>query len=332
MRFYNLTITLLLLALNLSAQTSDAIELSSEQIALIQSQGAEGVQTVLSELGIQIQDLEQIEEFASEAVSRQINESSNTEMISEVTSGITASIAEIALANSVEPSYAIEYVSAGAAHGLMKSNFTNMPRAIQALSKGTMLGAIQFSKSNEFDILKSSSAAASGSLAGVIEASNDLGFGIIRNVKASSSGLVIGTIISAKELNSAVFETLTATTEGIAEAAIEASVKVDIDLIPQITSASLGAGENTVRAATALNLSKRNTIEAIKEGLRKGSAKSLPGEGSNIRITINPIEDIDLVEVVEAFEAFEASSPGTTPIIETPFMDDPTIRQVSPTT
>lgn len=327
MRFYYLTITLLL-ALNLSAQTSDAIELSSEQIALIQSQGAKGVQAVLSDLGIQIQNLQQIEEFASESVSRLINGSSNTETISEVTSDITASLAEIALANNVEPNYAIEYVSAGAAHGLIKSNSTNMTRAIQALSKGSILGAILFSKSNGFDILKSSSAAASGSLAGVIEASNDLGLDIIRNVKASSSGLVIGTIISAEELDSTVFKTLTATTEGIAEAAIEASIKVNIDLIPQISSASLGAGENAVRTATTLNLSSRKTIEAIKEGLRKGSAKSLPGEGSNIRITIDPVEDIDFVEV---FELLEASFPGTIPIIETPFMDDPTIRQVSPT-
>ena len=327
MRFYYLTITLLLLALNLSAQTSDAIELSSEQIALIQSQGAKGVQTVFSELGIQIQDLQQIEEFASEAVSHLITGSSNAEMISEVASGITTAMAEIALANSIEPNYAIEYVSAGAAHGLIKVNFTNMPRAIQALSKGSILGAIQFSKRSGFDILKSSSAAASGSLSGVIEASNDLGLDIIRNVKASSSGLVIGTIISAEELKSTIFKTLTATTEGIAEAAIEASVKLNIDLIPQISSASIGSGENAVQTATTLNLSSRNTIEAIKEGLRKGSAKSLPGEGSNIRITIDPVEDIDLVEV---FEALEASSPGTIPIIETPFMDDPTIRQVSP--
>ena len=42
--------------LSLIAQPADAVKLSSEQIALIQNQGATGIQTVFEELEIDIQD------------------------------------------------------------------------------------------------------------------------------------------------------------------------------------------------------------------------------------------------------------------------------------
>ena len=57
MRFYYLTITLFLQGINLIAQPADAVKLSSEQIALVQNQGATGIQTVFEELGIDIHDL-----------------------------------------------------------------------------------------------------------------------------------------------------------------------------------------------------------------------------------------------------------------------------------
>jgi hypothetical protein len=51
MRFYYLPITLLLLTLNLAAQSTDAVELSSRQISLIQDQGAAGIKAVLGNRG-----------------------------------------------------------------------------------------------------------------------------------------------------------------------------------------------------------------------------------------------------------------------------------------
>ena len=72
MRFYYLTLTLFLQALNLVAQPADAVKLSSEQIAAIQNQGAKGIQTVFEESEIEIQDLPSVEAFASEVTSSQL--------------------------------------------------------------------------------------------------------------------------------------------------------------------------------------------------------------------------------------------------------------------
>ena len=44
MRFYYLTLTLFLQALSLIAQPADAVKLNVEQVALIQNQGATGIQ------------------------------------------------------------------------------------------------------------------------------------------------------------------------------------------------------------------------------------------------------------------------------------------------
>ena len=107
MRFYYLILTLFLLTLNLIAQPAYAIKLSSDHIAIIQSEGAKGIQTVFGELGIQIQDLQLVEDFTSDAVSGLITGSTNAEAIAEISSEITAALAEIALSENVEASFAI---------------------------------------------------------------------------------------------------------------------------------------------------------------------------------------------------------------------------------
>jgi hypothetical protein len=56
MRFYFITITLFSLTLNLAAQPADTVELSSRQIAQIQDQGSAGIQAVIEESNIDLQD------------------------------------------------------------------------------------------------------------------------------------------------------------------------------------------------------------------------------------------------------------------------------------
>ena len=108
MRFYYLIITLFLQALNLVAQPADAAKLSSEQIAAIQSQGVDGIQSVLAQSGIKIQDLPSVEAFASEVVSSQLSNSLSTETITDIASSLTIALAEIAISENINASYVIE--------------------------------------------------------------------------------------------------------------------------------------------------------------------------------------------------------------------------------
>lgn len=336
MRFYYLTITLLLLALNLSAQTSDAIELSSEQIALIQSQGAKGVQTVFSELGIQIQDLQQIEEFASEAVSHLITGSSNAEMISEVASGITTAMAEIALAENIETSYIIEYASAAAVHGVLEGiqdTNINPYDAIKAASEGTANGAIQFAVDTGTDTAKAISAASSGSLAGAIEASVGADLDVIQTVEVASAGIISGAISASDEANINIADTVTAAAAGAAEGAIEASVKADLVLNSQIVALAKGVAESDVVTATDAKIGVEQTLKAAEKGLNEGTFQTIAGNGQSIRIFIAPIKDANLHELEEAIVSGVSTGKkqaGYIPIVYTPYEDDPTIRQVSP--
>jgi hypothetical protein len=73
MRFYFITITLFSLTLNLAAQPADTVELSSRQIAQIQDQGAAGIQAVIEESNIDLQDKVATHALVSQIVSSQIN-------------------------------------------------------------------------------------------------------------------------------------------------------------------------------------------------------------------------------------------------------------------
>ena len=336
MRFYYLILTLFLQALNLVAQTADTVKLSSEQIATIQSQGVAGIQSVLAQSGIEIQDLPSVEAFASEVVSSQLSNSSSTETITDIASSLTIALAEIAISENINASYVIEYVSAGISQGLVEAcskNNVDVFKSITKASADVVTSAIQFSLETGYDIDKAVSAVGSGYLAGTIEAINNIEIDVVTAVEACSSGLIVGTINATLDNNVEIYETLASTCEGIAEAAVEASVREQLDLIKQITAASVGAGTSAVETATTLSLEISLTQKAILKGLKRGTIDSIPGKGNNIRIMIAPQKGIDAYELLKATEKSIYSSgleAGYFPIIETPLLDDPTIRQVSP--
>ena len=336
MRFYYLTFTILLQVLNLVAQPTDAVKLSSEQIALIKNQGATGIQTVYKESKIEAADLPSIEAFALEVTSSQLTKYSTENQINELASLVTISFAEIADSENIDISYAIEYASAGIARGLANSLQNNNAKIFQAISeasKGAVNGAIDYSSDIGPDIFKIVSAVGSGFLAGIIEASNFNNLDIVEAVEACSNGLIFGTINSTLKNNIEIYETLSSTCEGIAEAAIEASVREQLDLIQQITAASVGAGASAVQATAAFSLDIDQTKKAILEGLKRGTFDSIPGKGNNIRIMITPQKDLianDLVKTIKLGILDGGIQNGFFPIIETPFQDDPVLRQVSP--
>lgn len=338
MRFYYLTITLFLQALNLIAQPADAIKLSSEQIALIQNEGAIGIQTVFTELGIQFQDLPQVEEFAYEVVSVQINASTTAEMVSDITSEITVTLAELALSQDRKVNGIIEYISAGACHGVVKAtqeNDMNLFDAIKAASTGSSSGAVQFAVDAGADIAKVTSAAASGSLSGAIEATNADKFNVIMAAEASSSGLISGAIKTSTEANIDVMKTVESLSEGIAEAAVEASIKVNLELIPQVKAAASGAAEEAILSARDTSISFQEITQAISSNIDKSVFHTLSGNGENIRIIIESREDIDVIGIRHAIDSgiFQGGKKSNfVPLIETPYDDkDPTIHKVSPT-
>ena len=336
MRFYYLTLTLFLQTLTLIAQPADTVKLSPEQIALIQNQGSTGVQTVFEELEIEIKDLPSVEAFALEASSTQLSNSSTTETISDISSPIIIALAEIAIAQNLKVSYVIEYVSAGIARGLIEASSKNSLDIFQSIanaSEAIVASVIQYSLDTGSDIEKAVSAVGSGYLAGTIEASNNIGINVVSAVEACSDRLIAGTINTTLNNNVEIYETLASTCEGIAEAAVEASIREQLDLIKQITAASVGAGKSAVETANSLSLEIKPAQRAILKGLKRGTNDSIPGKGNNIRIMIAPQKDIDIYKLMKAIENGIYSGgikAGYFPFIETPFEDDPILRQVSP--
>ena len=336
MRFYYITLTLFLQTVSLIAQPADAVKLSPQQIALIQNQGAAGIQTVFEELEIEIQDLPTVEAFALEVSSSQLTSILTSEMITDITSPVLIALAEIAISENIKVSYAIEYVSAGIAQGLAiacSKNSLDVLQSIATASEGIGVSAIQFSLDTDSDIEKVVSAVGSGYLAGTIEASNNIEINVVSAVEACSDGLIVGTINKTLKNNVEIYETLASTCEGIAEAAVEASVREQLDLIKQVTAASVGAGKSAVETADSLSLEIDSTKKAILKGLKRGIFDSIPGKGNNIRIMIAPQKDINPYELIKSIENGINSGgldAGYIPIIETPFEDDPLVRQVSP--
>ena len=336
MRFFFLTITLFLQALNLVALPADAKKLSPEQITLIENKGTAGIQRIFNELKIEIEDLPSVEAFALKTTSSLLTPFSTPETIYEIAFSMTVALAEIAASENTIPSYVVEYAAAGIAQGLIITsqdiNLEVLP-AIENASEGVANGAIQFSINSGADVDKIICAAASGYLAGTIEASKSVGNDIIAAVEISTNGLIIGTINHTLVNNIEIYQTLSSTCEGIAEAAIEASVREQLDLIKQITAASVGAGKSAVESATALSLEVNRTQKAILEGLSRGTAETIPGKGTNVRIMIKPVKDENVLELIKALESAIINGGMQAdyfPIIETPFEDDPMIRQVSP--
>ena len=341
MRFYYLTIAIFLQAINLFAQASDAYKLNEEQIAIIQTQGTKGIQAVFIDSGIQIQDLPAVEKFVSEAALSKLNGIVTSQIISDTANEFIIAITELSLSENIKASYVIEYVSAGVTYAAaitsLDKNLDSF-EAIQAASKGSASGAIQFAKSYSSSLDTAISAASSGSLAGAIEITKNLDLDVFKAVQSSASGLISSTISETVENDIEIYETLTSATIGLAEAAVEASVKENLNLIPQLKASAIGAGVEATDSSTLFDLDKNQTLYAIQKGLSQGAIRAIPGQGSNIRIFIAPIKDIDLLSIVEEIEAGNsqgASQAGYTvpdfiPIIETPLDDDRSVHKVSP--
>ena len=335
MRFYILTLSLFLQALNIVAQPTDIEKLSAEHTEMIENKGASGIQIVFEELKIDIYDLNSVEDFANKVAAAQLAKSPTLETITEIASNITSALAEIASTENMNPSYAIEYSSAGLAHSIVNTtnSSSSILESIAAAAKGSLSGAILFALDSESNIEKVTSAAASGYVAGSMEASKNADQNIIKAVKACTNGLIFGAVNNALENNDEIYKTLSSTCEGIAEAAVEASVREELNLIKQVTAASLGAAENAVEAATQFKLSLDKTKNAISKGLTRGATESIPGRGNNIRIIIKPIKNIKALEIAKKIQKGVMQGVMQNdylPIIVTPFEDDPFVRQVSP--
>ena len=73
-------------------------------------------------------------------------------------------------------------------------------------------------------------------------------------------------------------------------------------------------------------------MTAVSAGFAQGAFQAIPGNGINVRILIDPIEGIDPISVQKGIVASIESNTSifTLPIIETPYMDDASLRSVSP--
>lgn len=336
MRFYYLTITLLIQALSLVAQPADAIKLSSEQTALIQSQGVAGIQTVFGELGIQIQDLKRVEDFTSEVISSQLTGSETAEAISNIASEITLAVAELALSENVDSSYLIEHASAGTTRSVLKisqGGKIDAFEAIKAASTGSVSGAIQFAANTKTDVAKATSAASSGSSAGAVEITKENNLNVFQALDASASGIISGTILTSNKLNLDIAKSVSAASAGLAEGAIEASVKNDLELISHIKATAKSAGKVTIESANKADIDGAQALKTMSAAIAEGAFKVVSGNGRNIRIFIKPVKDINLFDLQQAIESAVyagAKEAGFIPIIETPYEDDPSVRRVSP--
>ncbi len=337
MRFYYLPITLLLLTLNLSAQPADAVELSTKQLALIQSQGASGIKTVLRESKIDLQDAAAVHAFVSQIVFNQISEISAPASITEITSPLTIEIAKIALADygSDKINFVIETISAGAADGVIKASENSnidVREAIKYASSGSTSGAIHFALGNELDTAKATSAAASGATAGAIKIALGMSYDVLEITKFASSGSLTSAIYESLDANINVGEHIKASAYGSAEASVEAPVIERFKFMKIVQSNAAALSAAAIKASQEENLNIDKNIAYATAGATFGVKQAANGLGANTRITINPIpmdpDELNLY-IVNSFSKEEAQI-RRLPIIETSYEDDPDSRQVSP--
>ena len=85
MRFYYIIFTLFLEALFLITLPAYAVELSSDQKVLLQSQGAAGISSIIEESEISFTSTSDVENFVSEIISAQLSESSSIDDIAQLT-------------------------------------------------------------------------------------------------------------------------------------------------------------------------------------------------------------------------------------------------------
>ena len=145
MRFYYLTLTLLL-AFKLSAQTSDAIELSSEQKALVQSQGATGISSIIQESGISFTSSRDLEDFISEVISAQLSGSSSIDDIAKLTTETVIVVLNADISENIDSNLAFEAFTSGISRGIIiAANDLNIDiaPAIEASSFSAIVAAVE---------------------------------------------------------------------------------------------------------------------------------------------------------------------------------------------
>jgi hypothetical protein len=156
---------------------------------------------------------------------------------------------------------------------------------------------------------------------------------VIQVEEASASGSISSAIETAIKANVDIAQTVEASASGLAEAAIEASVDIDLEFSSSVRAAAAGAAAAAVRSATKTDMDVAEMLKTVTSGINQGAFSALSGKGSNIRIFIAPTKDSNLFEVQQAINSgiFEGAKRARyIPIIETPYEDDPTVRQVSP--
>ena len=335
MRFYFITITLFSLTLNLAAQPADTVELSSRQIAQIQDQGAAGIQAVIEESNIDLQDKAATHELVSQIVSSQINKASTPESIAEITSQITIAVAEIALMGNYNDqiNLIIESISAGANDGVIKASENlniDVRDAIKYASSGSSSGAIKIAIANGLDVAAATSAAASGATAGAIEAALETSYNVPEIVEFASSGSVVGTISAAEEAGIDVRKYIEAAAAGSVEAAVEVPASKMLDIMKFVQYATAGSIKATIESDIETYIDEH--IKAAFSGSTFGAKQAIAGKGSNTRIKIAPIS-VDLNELEQTLEYGLIDGERRAKRFEiniTPYDDDPSVRQVSP--
>ncbi|MDG1701923.1 MAG: hypothetical protein P8I61_03295 [Opitutae bacterium] len=338
MRFYYITLTLFLLTLNLIAQPADVVELSSKQIAQIQNQGVAGIKAVLEESNIDLQDKGATHDLVSQIVSSQISETSTPESIAEITSRITIAIAEIALSdNDIDNNeiyLVIEATAAGASDAVIKASENlniDVRNAVKSSSTGTSGGVIKFALENGLDAAKATSAAASGATAGAIETAVEADIDVPEIVEFASSGSVAGAIFAAVEADIDVGKYIEAAASGATEAAVEAPVVAKLNIVKFVQSAAAGSVIASIESSLEANIDEN--IESAVAGSTSGAIQAAAGNGPNTRVSIAPIAaDLSELKRIIAIGRIDGERRAKRmPIIMTPYEDDPTIRQVSPT-
>ena len=338
MRFYCFILILFLPLFNLLAQQDDTLRFSSEQVDLIQNQGSSGIQSLFKESDIQIYDLTLVENFVTKVAYSLLVDAATENIDLDLVPETILAFTELAISENIEISYVVEYVSAGLIKGAIKStliNDINPYDLTKSVAERIAFNVIGFGINSGIGTDKISAAAASGSLAGAIETSREIDINTNKSTAASSSGLVAGAIYSTANKNINPIDSLIAISSGITEGTIEATVTLNLELIMQIKASAQAAAQEAHYISKQNNVDAEQIIDALTYGLSQPIKKILSGKGTNIRIFIIPV-DIDtaeeLVKAVSSAIFLGIKSGGYLPIplIPTPYIDDLSVRQVSP--
>jgi hypothetical protein len=172
-------------------------------------------------------------------------------------------------------------------------------------------------------------ATAAGASDAVIKASENLNIDVRNAVKSSSTGTSSGVIKFALENGLDAAKATSAAASGATAGAIETALKTNYDVPEIVEFASSGSVAGAIFAAVEADIDVGKYIEATASGATEAAA----GNGPNTRVSIAPIAaDLSELKRIIAIGRIDGERRAKRmPIIMTPYEDDPTIRQVSPT-